>query len=106
MAKITFIAINGVEHTVDAKIGSSVMEGAVRHGVPGIDAECGGSCSCATCHVHVDPAWREATGAASSLERSLLDFVTDADAGSRLSCQIKVTEQLEGLVVRLPASQS
>ncbi|MDB5439408.1 MAG: 2Fe-2S ferredoxin, partial [Caulobacteraceae bacterium] len=82
-----------------------VMEGAIRNNVPGIDADCGGACACATCHVYVDEAWRAATGTASVMEESMLDFAQDQRPESRLSCQIRVTPALDGLVVRLPESQ-
>jgi 2Fe-2S ferredoxin len=83
----------------------SVMEGAVRNGVPGIDAECGGACACATCHVYVDPTWQQKTGAQQELEAGMLDFGADVQPNSRLSCQIRVTEELDGLVVYLPKTQ-
>jgi len=105
MAKITYIEFDGAEHVVDVKPGLSVMEGAVRNNVPGIDADCGGACACATCHVYVDEAWLEKTGARSAMEDSMLDFAENVEANSRLSCQIKVTEALDGLVVRTPESQ-
>jgi 2Fe-2S ferredoxin len=105
MPKITYIEHNGKEHVIDVPVGQSVMEGAIKHGVPGIDADCGGACACATCHVYVDEAWREKTGESSSMEQSMLDFANDVEASSRLSCQIKVTEELDGLVVRMPKSQ-
>ena len=105
MAKITYIEFNGTEHTVDVKPGLSVMEGAIRNNIPGIDADCGGACACATCHVYVDPAWREQTGEASAMEESMLDFAENVEPNSRLSCQIRVTDALEGLVVRMPESQ-
>ncbi|HVY84546.1 MAG TPA: 2Fe-2S iron-sulfur cluster-binding protein [Caulobacterales bacterium] len=105
MPKITYIEANGKEHVIDAPVGQTVMEAAIKHGVPGIDADCGGACACATCHVYVDPAWAEKTGEASSMEQSMLDFANDVEETSRLSCQIKVTDDLDGLVVRLPRSQ-
>lgn len=105
MAKITYIEHSGAEHIVDVKPGLSVMEGAVRNNVPGIDADCGGACACATCHVYVDDAWREATGKQSAMEESMLDFAEEVEPNSRLSCQIRVTEALDGLIVRLPENQ-
>ncbi len=81
------------------------MEGAVKNNVPGIDADCGGACACATCHVYVDPAWTEKTGAATSMEESMLDFANELKPTPRLSCQIQVTDALDGLVVRLPEDQ-
>ena len=105
MPKITYIEPSGQSHTLEVKSGQSVMEGAVKHNIPGIDADCGGACACATCHVYVDEAWVEATGTPSPMEESMLDFANDLKPTSRLSCQIKVTDALEGLVVRLPESQ-
>ena len=105
MPKITYIEHNGKEHVIEVASGMTVMEGAVKHNVPGIDADCGGACACATCHVYVDPAWADKTGESSGMEQSMLDFANDLQPTSRLSCQIKVTDALDGLVVRLPASQ-
>jgi 2Fe-2S ferredoxin len=105
MAKITYIDFDGAETAVDVKPGLSVMEGAVKNNVPGIDADCGGACACATCHVYVDEAWREATGKPSAMEESMLDFAENVQEGSRLSCQIKITPALDGLIVRMPESQ-
>ena len=105
MAKITYIEHDGTEHAIDVKTGQSVMEGAVKHNIPGIDADCGGACACATCHVYVDPAWISKTGDKSSMEESMLDFAEGVEDNSRLSCQIKVTDDLDGLVVRMPESQ-
>lgn len=105
MPKITYIEHTGKEHVVEAPVGQTVMEAAVKHAVPGIDADCGGACACATCHVSVDPAWADKTGEASSMEQSMLDFANDVEDTSRLSCQIKITPELDGLVVRLPKSQ-
>ena len=105
MPKITYIEYNGAEHVLDVKTGLSVMEGAVKNNIPGIDADCGGACACATCHVYVDQAWTEKTGKPSAMEESMLDFAENVEANSRLSCQIKVTEALDGLVVRMPESQ-
>ncbi|MCW5724246.1 MAG: 2Fe-2S iron-sulfur cluster binding domain-containing protein [Maricaulaceae bacterium] len=105
MVKITYIEHDGTEHVVDAPEGLSVMEGAVRNMVPGIDADCGGACACATCHVFVDPAWTEKTGERSAMEESMLDFAEGVQETSRLSCQIKVTKDLDGLVVRMPPYQ-
>lgn len=105
MVKITFIQPEGASQTVDAEEGLTVMEVAKMNNVPGIEAECGGACACATCHVYVDPAWREATGSASEMEEDMLDFAFDVREESRLSCQIKVSAALDGLVVRVPAKQ-
>lgn len=105
MAKITYVEHDGTEHAIEVKPGLSVMEGAVKHDVPGIDADCGGACACATCHVFVDEAWREKTGEPSAMEESMLDFAEGVQPNSRLSCQIKVTDALDGLRVSLPESQ-
>ncbi|WP_443748835.1 2Fe-2S iron-sulfur cluster-binding protein [Asticcacaulis solisilvae] len=105
MAKITYIEHSGTEHTIEVKTGQSVMEGAVKHNIPGIDADCGGACACATCHVYVDDAWTDKTGEASVMEQSMLDFANDLQPNSRLSCQIIVKDDLDGLVVRMPADQ-
>lgn len=105
MPKITYIEFDGTEHTVEVRNGLTVMEGAIKNNVPGIDADCGGACACATCHVYVDEAWREKTGTASAMEESMLDFAQNVEPNSRLSCQIKVTDQLDGLIVRMPEEQ-
>jgi 2Fe-2S ferredoxin len=105
MPKITYIEHTGKEHVVEAHVGQTVMEAAVKHAVPGIDADCGGACACATCHVYVDPDWTAKTGEQSGMEQSMLDFANDVEDNSRLSCQIKVSADLDGLVVRLPKSQ-
>jgi 2Fe-2S ferredoxin len=105
MPKITYIDSSGTEHIIDVSSGMSVMEGAVRNEVPGIDGECGGACACATCHVYVDEAWRAAAGEPNANERDLIEFVSAPGPGSRLSCQISVSERLDGLVVRIPISQ-
>jgi 2Fe-2S ferredoxin len=105
MPKITYIEASGKEHVIEVAVGMTVMEGAVKHNVPGIDADCGGACACATCHVYDDPAWAEKTGESSGMEQSMLDFANEVEPTSRLSCQIKVTAELDGLVVRLPKSQ-
>jgi len=106
MPKITFIDSAGTTRTAEAEVGATVMETAIKNGIPGIEAECGGACSCSTCHVHVDEAWREATGEPSPMEEDMLDFAFDVRPNSRLSCQIKVTEALDGLVVRTPERQA
>src|SRR2546427_11317597 len=106
MVKITFIDNAGKSRTIDAEPGSTVMETAIKHGVPGIEAECGGACACATCHVHVDEAWRATVGEPSPMEEDMLDFGYDVKPDSRLSCQIKGTAELDGLVVRTPERQA
>jgi ferredoxin, 2Fe-2S len=106
MVRITYVDNSGAKRTVDAELGSTVMETAIKQGVPGIEAECGGACACATCHVYVDEAWREKTGQPSPMEEDMLDFGYDVRANSRLSCQIKVTTELDGLVVTTPERQA
>jgi 2Fe-2S ferredoxin len=105
MTQITYIEFDGTEHPVEVRNGLTVMEGAIKNNVPGIDADCGGACACATCHVYVDEAWREKTGTASAMEESMLDFAQNVQPNSRLSCQIKVTDALNGLIVRMPEEQ-
>jgi ferredoxin, 2Fe-2S len=105
MAKITFIQPDGAAQTVDAEIGLTVMEAAKLNNVAGIEAECGGACACATCHVYVDENWRAATGKPAAMEEDMLDFAFDVRAESRLCCQIKVTAAIDGLVIRVPGKQ-
>jgi 2Fe-2S ferredoxin len=105
MPKITYIDKDGTTRIAEAEIGSTVMETAIRNNVPGIVAECGGACSCATCHVHIDEAWSAIVGPPSPMEEDMLDFAFDVKPTSRLSCQIKVTEALDGLIVRTPEQQ-
>jgi 2Fe-2S ferredoxin len=105
MTKITYIAASGEQRTVEAQIGSTVMETALRNSIPGIEAECGGACACATCHVYVADDWTAIVGKASQMEEDMLDFAADVRPTSRLSCQIKVTSALDGLVVTTPAKQ-
>ncbi|MDQ0453711.1 2Fe-2S iron-sulfur cluster-binding protein [Rhizobium paknamense] len=105
MTKITIVAFDGTRYDLDAADGSTVMENAVRNSVPGIDAECGGACACATCHVYVDDAWTATVGAPQPMEEDMLDFASDVRPTSRLSCQIKVGPALDGLVVHVPERQ-
>ena len=105
MTKVTYIDASGVSRTIDAQLGATVMEMALRNSIPGIEAECGGACACATCHVYVADAWTETVGKASQMEEDMLDFAADVRPNSRLSCQIKVSEALDGLVVTTPAKQ-
>ncbi|MDI4664147.1 2Fe-2S iron-sulfur cluster binding domain-containing protein [Xanthobacter autotrophicus] len=105
MVAITFIEYNGTAHQVEGPEGATAMETAVRNGVPGIVAECGGACACATCHVYVDEAWVEKVGEPSEMEEGMLDFATDVRPNSRLSCQIKLTAALDGLVLNIPETQ-
>jgi 2Fe-2S ferredoxin len=105
MPSITYIEHSGTEHRIEVPTGRSVMQGAVDNNVPGIDADCGGECACATCHVYVDPAWLAKTGTPGEQETSMLSFAATAEPNSRLSCQIEVSEALDGLTVRLPEAQ-
>jgi ferredoxin, 2Fe-2S len=105
MPKITYIEQNGTERTVEVPAGWSVMEGAVKNRVPGIDADCGGACACATCHVYVDPAWLAKLPQRQEMEEQMLDFAQDVKPNSRLSCQIKVSPALDGLIVQTPRTQ-
>lgn len=105
MAKITYIEFDGTAHVVDVAPGISVMEGARKNKIRGIDADCGGGCSCGTCHVYIDPAWRAQVGGRNPLEDATIEFASNVMENSRLSCQIKVTDELDGLVVRMPESQ-
>jgi 2Fe-2S ferredoxin len=105
MPRITFIQPDGAEQVVEGDVGMTVMETAKKHAVDGIEAESGGACACATCHVYVDEAWREKVGGPSEMEEDMLDFAFDVRPASRLSCQIKVTEDLDGLVLRIPERQ-
>ena len=106
MAHVTYIEHNGTQHTVEVPNGDSVMQGAVNNAIQGIVGECGGGLACATCHCYVDDAWIERVGPASEPEQQMLEFAAnEIGPGSRLSCQISVSDKLEGLVVRLPESQ-
>ena len=105
MPTVTFIEYNGTPHEVDAVNGVSLMRAAVDHNVPGIDADCGGACACATCHVYVDPAWLAKTGARTEMEESMLSFAAATQENSRLSCQIEMSDALAGIVLRLPDGQ-
>ena len=105
MPRITFIQHDGAEQTLDVVAGQSVMQAAMSNGIAGIIADCGGSCSCATCHVYVDPAWTDRVPPASSAEKDMVECALHVQENSRLSCQIQVVDSLDGLVVRLPESQ-
>ncbi|MEZ5654158.1 MAG: 2Fe-2S iron-sulfur cluster-binding protein [Burkholderiaceae bacterium] len=105
MPKVTYIEFDGTEHVADVPVGLSVMRGAIDNDIPGIDADCGGQCACATCHVFVEPEWFEKTGPRTEMEESMLEFAASTQANSRLSCQIEMTEALDGLVVRMPDGQ-
>ena len=106
MPKITFVDHAGTARTIDGEVGSTVMETAMRNNVPGIDAECGGACACATCHVYIADDWQALVGAAQGNEKEMLDFANEVGPGSRLACQITVCAEMDGLTVRLPQSQS
>lgn len=106
MTRLTFIAFDGTRFEVEAENGSTVMENAIRNAVPGIEAECGGACACATCHVYVDQEWTDAVGGPEVMEEDMLDFAYDVRPNSRLSCQIRVSEELDGLVVQVPERQA
>ncbi|AOG05698.1 MAG: 2Fe-2S iron-sulfur cluster-binding protein [Bosea sp. (in: a-proteobacteria)] len=105
MPQVTFIDAHGESRTVEGEAGATVMEVAIRNGVPGIEAECGGACACATCHVYVDEAWTAKTGRPEPMEEDMLDFAFEVKPTSRLSCQIKLRDDLDGLVVRTPSRQ-
>ncbi len=107
MAKITYIEFNGTPHEVEVANGLSVMEGARDHNIPGIEAACGGACSCSTCHVYVDAAWVERLPPKDEMEEDMLEFAFEPDpTTSRLTCQLKVTDELDGLIVRMPEEQA
>ncbi len=105
MAKITYIDHTGTERTLEAKNGESVMEVAIKNSVPGIDADCGGACACATCHVYVDEAYLGKLSPPEAMETSMLDFAENVRDNSRLSCQISVSDELDGMKVTTPESQ-
>ncbi len=103
--KVTYIEDDGTAHTVEVAEGWSLMEGAVKHLVPGIDADCGGACACATCQIYVAPEWRTKLPRMSDMEETMLDFAPERRPDSRLSCQLRMTAALDGIVLRLPKSQ-
>ena len=105
MPKITYIEHNGKTHIVEVPNGLSVMEGAVENNIPGIDADCGGSCACATCHVYVDEKWFSKLPNKEDAEEDMLDMAFDSNKSSRLTCQITVIDDLDGLVVKMPSKQ-
>ena len=105
MPTITLIEYNGTSHSIEAEAGKSLMQNALDNGVPGIDADCGGACACGTCHVFVDQEWLAISGEGGSMEEAMLGLRPDRTELSRLSCQIKVTEEMNGMVVRLPEYQ-
>ena len=105
MPKITYIEHSGKSHTLEVANGLTVMEGAVQNNIPGIDADCGGSCACATCHVYVDEKWFSKIPQKEAAEEDMLDVAFEPNKFSRLSCQITVVEELDGLVVKMPSKQ-
>lgn len=105
MPNITYIDFEGTERVIDAKVGDSVMETATNNDLPGIDADCGGACACATCHVYVDPAWVDIVGKPEELEAEMLEVADEVKSNSRLSCQVKITELMDGLIVTTPENQ-
>ncbi len=105
MPKVTYIEVDSTERTVDVPAGLSVMEGALNEGIPGIDGDCGGACSCATCHVKIAPEWAGRVGKPNAPEAEMLEFAYDVAPLSRLSCQITMSAELDGLVVNLTERQ-
>ena len=105
MTNIKYIEFNGKEHLVNVPNGLTIMEGAIKNKIPGIDADCGGACACATCHVYLDETWVEKVSSKEDAEEDMLDFAFDVKPTSRLSCKLTVTEELEGLTVNLPEKQ-
>ena len=105
MPKITYIDHEGTAREVEAKVGTSIMEAAVQNLIPGIDADCGGACACATCHVYVDDAWAGKLKPRDDMEESMLDFAEDVKDTSRLSCQILMSDELDGITVTTPETQ-
>jgi len=106
MTKLTIVAFDGTRYDLDVAAGSTVMENAVRNSVPGIEAECGGACACATCHVYVDDDWTARVGGPEPMEEDMLDFAVDVRPTSRLSCQIKMSAGFDGLIVHVPERQA
>ena len=105
MPKVTYIEHNGKEHVIEVEKGLSIMEGAIQNGVPGIDADCGGACACATCDVYVDENWIDKLEEQSDSEKDMLDFAFEIKKNSRLSCQLILNDQHDGIVVNLPEKQ-
>ena len=106
MPKITYIENNGKSHTIEVAKDLTVMEGAVQNDIPGIDADCGGACACATCHVYVDSQWFKKLPKMDNAEEDMLDMAFEPNQFSRLTCQITVTDELDGLVVKMPSKQA
>ncbi|MEM9967784.1 MAG: 2Fe-2S iron-sulfur cluster-binding protein [Pseudomonadota bacterium] len=106
MPKITYVEFGGAEHVIDVPSGLTVMEGARDNNIPGMEGDCGGACACSTCHVYIDPAWVDKLPAKDDMEEDMLDFAYEPDPNtSRLTCQLKVTDELEGLRVQMPERQ-
>lgn len=105
MPKVVYVEHNGTEHEVEVANGRTLMEGAVNHMVPGIEGDCGGLCACATCHVYIPEQWQKFCGEPEELESNILDFAFDVKDSSRLACQVKVSEELEGVRVLMPERQ-
>ena len=106
MPKITYIEHNGKTHNVEVPNELSVMEGAIQNNIPGIDADCGGACACATCHIYVDEKWFNKLPNKSEAEQDMLDMAIEPNKFSRLGCQITVNDDLDGMVVKMPSKQS
>ena len=106
MAKITYIEHTGKSHTVEVPNELSVMEGAIQNNIPGIDADCGGACACATCHVYVDEKWFDKLSKKEEAEQDMLDMAFEPNKFSRLSCQLTVTDDMNGMVVKMPSKQA
>jgi len=105
MPKVIYIEFNGTHHEVEVPVGTSLMRGAVDNCVPGIDADCDGNCACATCHVYLEPEWRDKVGRRSEIEEEMLEFAALTRPESRLACQIQMVADLDGLAVRMPEAQ-
>ena len=105
MPKVTYIEASGKKHEIQVDVGLSIMEGAVQNSVPGIDADCGGSCACATCHVYVDEKWTEKVPEITDAEKDMLDFAFETKSNSRLSCQLMLEDKHDGIIVNLPEKQ-
>ena len=105
MPKITLIEYSGQDHTIEAETGKSLMQNALDNMVPGIDADCGGACACGTCHCFIEETWGETTGDADPMEEAMLGMRPDRTDASRLSCQIAVSDAMDGMIVRLPEYQ-
>jgi 2Fe-2S ferredoxin len=105
MPRVRFIEHNGTEHEVEVPVGTSIMQAAVSNMVPGIEGDCGGLCACATCHVYIPQEWQDKCGVPEELEQAILDFAYDVEDNSRLSCQIKMSDALDGITIEMPERQ-